>query len=193
MSFGDIPMMPAMLQWAHRRILFRCCGSPKAAARLFILSDSVIVFTLILSSLGEWYQSVYIYIQLCKYWCLLLGGMGSEFNLVHHYAYSNFFSLFLQLNGSGNAFKLRIYFNSIQCFSTIFHHLFVLFRPHFLLIRTLQSSSKDTPDFVSSKEAQNVSYTLFFNFKQNPIFGDLPGLFLTLENLNLQICSFNRP
>ena len=35
--------------------------------------------------------------------------MGSEYNVVHHYAYYNFF-LYLRLNGSVNGFKPRIYY-----------------------------------------------------------------------------------
>ena len=60
----------------HRRILLECCGSSGLAPGFDILSDKVInvlYYILILSSLGGWYQHVYIYIQMCTDWCHSLG------------------------------------------------------------------------------------------------------------------------
>ena len=65
----------------YRGILLQCCGSSRSAPEFYNLSDSVIVilyFILTLSSLGGWYQSVYIYIQICTDWCHLLGGGTAE-------------------------------------------------------------------------------------------------------------------
>ena len=78
----------------YRGILLECRGNARWALGFYNLSDSVIVilyYILILSSLGRWYQSIYIYIQICTGWCHLLDGGGAE---IECYTYYKFFVIF---------------------------------------------------------------------------------------------------
>ena len=78
-----------------RGVLFECFRSPRWAPGFYNLSDSVIVtlyYILIWSSLVGWYQSMYIYIQICTDWCHLLGGGGAEMEC---YTYYKFFIIFI--------------------------------------------------------------------------------------------------